>query len=162
MNPIAKIPFKRFRVNVLRLFFPLTLPWIPLFWAAESLSRNFPEGSSLHNVIEIFLVLGGLGVSIFLSLVIYRLLPEFLRIPKKVSLKIWLYTFITRSVIVYLGLLFLTFILFLVVDPPPWNSENPQYIPVVFFAIVFYPPLLAPPITIIVIWRSIMKKLESS
>ncbi len=162
MIPIAKISFEWLRENILKLSFPLTLPWIPLFWVADFLYRKFPEGNSLHNFIEILLVPGGLGISIFLSLVIYRLLPEFLSISQKVPLKLWLYALISRSVIVYLGLLLLTFILSLVVDPPPWNSENPQYIPLVFFTIVFYPPLLTPPIAIIVIWRSIMKKLENS
>ena len=162
MNPKAKISFAWFRENVLELSFTLTLPWIPLFWTAEFLYRNFPADSSLHNVIDIFQFPGGLGVSILLSLVIYRFLPEFLLILQKMPLKFWLYTLISKSIIVYLGLLLLTFLLALVIDAPPWNSESPQYIPLVFFAILFYPPLLAPPIAIIDIWRSIMKKLEMS
>jgi len=45
----------------------------------------------------------------------------------------------------------------LFIDPPPWKLDKPYYIPMIFFAVMFYPPVLTPMFALITIWRSILK-----
>lgn len=73
-----------------------------------------------------------------------------------------MYLLITRSLFVFLGLTLLVITVALLIDPPPWDSDNLQYIPLVFFATVFYPPMLTPAVTTVMIWRTIVKKLENN
>ena len=144
--------------NALRLLFPLTLPWVPLFLSADSLFKAMPEGTLLHGLLEHLLVPGALALCILLSILLYRTWPGFLRIPQKVPLGFLITRTLINLVLVYVILTVVTLAASLLLDPPPWQSENPQYIPLVFFAVVFYPPTLTPPLAIIAIWRSIVKR----
>ena len=144
--------------NALRLLFPLTLPWVPLFLSADPLFRAMPEGTLLHDLLEHLLVPGALALSILVAILMYRIWPGFLRIDQKVPIGFLISRTMINLILVYAVLTAVTLVLSLLLDPPPWQSENPQYIPLVFFAVVFYPPTLTPPLAIIAIWRSIVKR----
>ena len=144
--------------NALRLLFPMTLPWVPLFLSADYLFKAMPEGTPLHGFLEHLLVPGGLALSVLFSMLLYRIWPGFLRISQKVPLGFLITRTLLNLVLVYVILTVVTLVVSLLLDPPPWQSENPQYIPLVFFAVVFYPPMLTPTLTIIAIWRSIVKR----
>lgn len=59
--------------HLLRLIFPLTLPWAPLFLVATEFHRLVPEGSSVHDLSERLLVPAFLIASVILSVLLYRL-----------------------------------------------------------------------------------------
>ncbi len=144
--------------NALRLLFPLTLPWVPLFLSADHLFKAMPEGSLFHGFLEHLLIPGALALSILFSLLLYRIWPGFLRIAQKVPFGFLITRTLINLILVYVILTVLTVAVSLLLDPPPWQSENPQYIPLVFFAVVFFPPTLTPTLAIIAIWRSIVKR----
>jgi hypothetical protein len=144
--------------HALQGLFPLTLPWIPLFLFADHFYDAAPEGSRWHHVIEILLVPAFLFGGVLLSLLLYRLWPGFLRVPGRVPIWFLVTRILANTLIVYVVLTLLTVFVSLLIDPPPWKSDNLQYIPLVFFAVVFYPPLLTPIIALIAIWRSIIRK----
>ena len=146
----------------LRLLFPLTLPWIPLFLFANDIYNAVPEGHRYHTLIENLLVPAFLSFSVLLSIVLYRFGPGFLRVPGRVPVSFWVLRVIIHPLVIYILLTILTLFVSLLLDPPPWNSNNPQYIPLVFFAVVFYPPLLTPIVAFITIWRSILQKAEET
>lgn len=146
------------RDNALRILFPLTLPWVPLFLSVDYFYKVMPEGSRLHNLIEYLLVAGFLVASIFFSILLYRLWPGFLRVSGGVSIWFVVTKIIVNTVFVYIALTVVTVLVSLVIDRPPWKSDNLQYIPYVFFAIVFYPPLLTPVFAVMAVWRSIVRK----
>ena len=150
------------RRHALRLLFPLTLPWVPLFLFANDFYNAMPEGSKFHNLIENLLVPAFLIVSVLLSILLYRLWPSFLRVPGRVSVRFLLIRIIVNTLLVYVALTIITILVSLLLDPPPWKSNNLQYIPLVFFAVVFYPPLLTPKVSLITIWRSILRKAEET
>ncbi len=119
-----------------------------------------PEGTLLHGLLEHLMVPGALALCILLSILLYRIWPAFLRIPQKVPIGFLLTRTLINLVLVYVILTVVTLVASLLLDPPPWQSENPQYIPLVFFAVVFFPPTLTPTLAIIAIWRSIVKQTE--
>jgi len=154
-NPSAASRIKR---HALQALFPLTLPWVPLFFFAGDLYGAAPEGSLWHYLIENFLIPGVLAASILISLILYHIRPDFLRIPANVSVRFLVSRIIIHFLLVYLVLTVLVLFFSLLIDPPPWDSKSPQYIPLVFFAVIFYPPLLTPVIAIISIWKSACRK----
>lgn len=145
------------RTNALRLIFPLTLPWIPLFLSAEYFYNLTPEGEWLHKILESVLIPGALVVSILVSMLMYRLWPAFLRVDSKVTVWFVLKKTLVHTVVVYFILTIATVLVSLLLDPS-WESKDVQHIPYVFFAVIFYPPLLTPVFVIIAIWRSILQK----
>jgi len=144
--------------NALRVLFPFTLPWIPLFFSAEYFYNVIPEGKWFHDLIEILLIPAALVVSMLFSVMLYRLWPAFLRVDGKVTIWFIVKKLLVNTLLVFVVLTVITVLVSLFVDPPPWKSDNPQYIPIVFFAIVFYPPLLTPMFVLIAMWRSILLK----
>lgn len=143
--------------NRFRILFPFTLPWIPLFYFAEYLYGLAPEGSVLHNLFESLIVPGALVVSALFSIALYRLWPSFLRVKGKVPVWFAVKKIVINTLLVFIALTVLTVLISLLIDPPPWESDNPQYIPMVFFAVVFFPPLLTPIFALIAIWGSIVR-----
>ena len=83
--------------NALRLFFPLTLPWAPLFLSADFFYSAVPERGWLHNIIEYLLVPGFLIASIIFSILLYRLWPGFLRVEGRVPILFVLKKIILRK-----------------------------------------------------------------
>ncbi|HHD64412.1 MAG TPA: hypothetical protein ENK96_08650 [Desulfobulbaceae bacterium] len=148
--------------NALRLLFPLTLPWVPLFLSADFFYNAVPEGRWLHSIIEDFLVPAFLVASIIFSILLYRLWPGFLRVQGRVSVWFIFTRIIVNTFLVYIILTVVTVLVSLLIDPPPWKSDNPQYIPMVFFTVFFYPPLFTPLFALIAIWRSILVKARES
>lgn len=146
----------------LRLLFPFTLPWIPLFLFANDIYNAVPEGHRYHTWIENLLVPAFLTFSVLLSIILYRFWPSFLRVPGRIPARVWVIRILVHPPLIYILLTILTLPVSLLLDPPPWNSNNPQYIPLVFFAVVFYPPLLTPMVTLITIWRAILRKNEET
>ncbi|MBT8358712.1 MAG: hypothetical protein KJO61_13200 [Deltaproteobacteria bacterium] len=144
--------------NALRILFPFTLPWIPLFFSAEYFYNVIPEGKWFHDLIEIFLIPAALVVSMLFSVMLYRLWPAFLRVEGKVTVWFIVKKLLVNSLLVFIVLTVVTVLVSLFADPPPWKSDNPQYIPIVFFTVVFYPPLLTPMFVLIAMWRSIVLK----
>jgi NADH:ubiquinone oxidoreductase subunit 6 (subunit J) len=144
--------------NALRILFPFTLPWIPLFFSAEYFYNVIPEGKWFHDLIEILLIPAALVVSMLFSVMLYRFWPTFLRVEGKVTLWFIVKKLLVNTLLVFVVLTVVTVLVSLFADPPPWKSDNPQYIPIVFFTIVFYPPLLTPTFVLIAMWRSILLK----
>ena len=148
--------------HILQAIFPLTLPWFPLLLFANELTKALSEGGVLHNFSENLLISFSLAGSAFLCLILYRWRPGFLKIPKTVSFLFLL----TRSIINTLGMYIIVTIIValisLLLDPPPWKSDNVQYIPLIFFAIIFYPPVLTPSLAVISVWRSTLRKAKES
>ncbi|NNK84541.1 MAG: hypothetical protein HKO91_03185, partial [Desulfobacterales bacterium] len=123
--------------NALRILFPFTLPWIPLFFSAEYFYKVIPEGKEFHDLIEILLIPAALVVSILFSVILYRFWPAFLRVDGKVTVWFIVKKLLVNTLLVFILLTVVTALVSLFIDPPPWKSDNPQYIPIIFFTIVF-------------------------
>lgn len=150
------------RQNSFRLLFPLTLPWIPLFLFANDLYSIVPDENRFHHVFENLLIPLSLLLSVFLSWLLYRGWPAFLLIPKKVSLRFLVTQVIFKTLFVYIFLTAITIVFSILLDPPPWKTDNLQYIPLVFFAVIFYPVLLTPPVAIVAIWRALLQEARTT
>ena len=148
--------------HILQVLFPLTLPWFPLLLFANELTKALSEGNMLHNLSENLLISLSLAGSGFLCLILYRWRPGFLKVPKTVSFLFLLTRSIINTLGMYVVVTIIVALITLLLDPPPWKSDNVQYIPLIFFAIVFYPPVLTPSLAVISVWRSTVRQAKES
>ena len=146
----------------LQAIFPFTLPWFPLFFVYNDLIHAFPEGSLLHNISEKFPVPFSLAASILLCLPLYRWQPDLLKIPATVSFPFLLVRGVVNTPLMYVAITIAVALISLLLDPPPWKSDNLQYIPLVFFTVFFYPPVLTPALAVVSIWSSALQKARKS
>jgi len=136
--------------------FVLALAWTGLgtaFLLPERWSKGpvfGAEGEAIHRFVEDFFPpLVALVVAGIVALVLFRLVPRFLRVPEASSVGRVVFRLLVAVPVVFVALLVFFIALGLVLDPPPWDSENPQYIPQVFFLATFGPAWLAPLATVI-------------
>ena len=98
--------------------------------------------------------------ALFFNNFVSPLAAFFLHIKGKVPIWFTIKKICINTFFVFIVLTVLTVLVSLLIDPPPWKSDNLQYIPIVFFTVVFFPPLLTPMFALIAIWRSISQKIR--
>lgn len=139
--------------------FALALAWT-LFWLGVWLLGHqidalnpAPEGTRLHDAFEnsvpplVAIVLAGAGTTLGI-----RSWPGFLRITGEVSLSRILVSLLLAAPLVALALLIVLGAVGLALDPPPWKTDNPQYIPAVFWVAPLGAIVLAPVATVVAAW----------
>ncbi|MDP2810693.1 MAG: hypothetical protein Q8O34_11145 [Rhodocyclaceae bacterium] len=148
------------RAHGLRLLFVLplageSLPLLGLWLEAWPPTGIAPEGHWLHGLLEDALPL---AVTLLLAIsglvFLRRAAPGFLHLPSTVPLSFVLLRLLFHAPLVYLGLLAGFIAVGLALEPPPWDSSNPQYIPIVFFIAAIGPFALLPAVTAVTVWRA--------
>jgi hypothetical protein len=139
--------------------FALALAWTFYWLAAWLVGREFdllnpaPVGSRLRDLFAAWVpVVVATAVAIGATLLAARRWPGFLRVPEKVALPRVLVTLAVALPVVAIGLLVLLGIVGLALDPPPWPTDNPQYIPLVFWLAPLGTIVLAPLATVGAAW----------
>jgi len=128
------------RDHALLVLFTLALAWaflalgILLFGERVGALNPAPEGTSLHSGLESWgPCLAAVVAASAFSVLVARLKPRFLRVPRQVtSLRLWI-TLLVTTAIVGAGLLLALVVVTMVLDPPGPHPENVQYIPLVFW-----------------------------
>jgi hypothetical protein len=126
---------------------------LPLGLGDWIVARFTPEGHRLHGAME--LVAGPLVVAIcavLLTALVRRFARGLLRLPDSVPPR---RIFFRVALCLPLALL-ATFILFvgvsLILEPPPWKSDDVQHVPIVFFLATIGPILLTPVVAVVAAW----------
>lgn len=156
------------REQLLRLLFPLTLVWFFLEMFAGEIDKLFglvliPEEHRLHNIIEVIIAVTVpvilIGIFGAISTSLYRRWHGFMLVPQSISL-----SFLIIRLLVYAPLLFVLLTVssfvgwWLLVVMPFEDPKHTQYGLSAAFAAIFYPSILTPVITVIVVWLSSLRK----
>ena len=156
------------RERLLRLLFQLTLVWFFLEMFSGEIDKLFglvliPEGHRLHNIIEVIIaiIVPVILIIIFgvISTFLYHRWHGFMIVPQSISL-----SFLIIRLLIYAPLLFvlLTVIFFtgwwLLVVIPFEDPKHTQYGLSAVFAAIFYPSILTPVITVILVWLSALRR----
>jgi hypothetical protein len=141
----------------LQVLFALAVVWavipLPLGLSDLIVARFTPEGHPLHQVFEAALgpVVIAL-VTVVVAVLIRRCARGFLRLPDHVTLP----AVLIRVVLFLPVALVAWFVVFaaisLILEPPPWKSDNPQHVPIIFFLGTLGPMLLTPLGAVILAW----------
>jgi hypothetical protein len=157
--PDEGIDASRLRDRWLQGLFALALAWT-LFWLGIWLFGEqidvlnpVPEGNRLHNVFEdyipplVVIVLAGAVTTLGV-----RFWPGFFRVPRQVASSRVLVSLLLAAPIVAIALLIVLVAAGMALEPPPWNSDNPQYIPAVFWVAPLGTIVLTPVATVVAAW----------
>lgn len=157
--PDEGIGASRRRDRWLQGLFALALAWT-LFWLGIWLfgeqigvMNPVPEGNLLHNVFEEYLpplvviVLAGAVTTLGV-----RFWPGFFRVPRQVASSRVLVSLLLAAPIVAIALLIVLVAVGMALEPPPWKSDNPQYIPAVFWVAPLGTIVLTPVATVVAAW----------
>lgn len=143
------------REHVLQMLFSLSLVWAVyplLLMPVDLIVSLIPlhEGHVLHIWAEhLSFVMAVMIVSIALIVLIIYLAPDFLHVTSEMRVFLPLVSLIVSVPFVYAALLAFFVVVGIVMEPPPWSSDNPQYIPVVFYTAGIGPYLMTPSASII-------------
>jgi len=156
---------RRLRDRCLQGLFALALAWT-LFWLGIGLFGQqieglnpVPEGNRLHDVLEeyipplVVIVLAGAVTTL-----VIRFWPGFLRVPSRVASSRVLVSLLLAVPIVAIALLIVLSAVGLALEPPPWKSDNPQYIPVVFWVVPLGTIVLTPVATLVAAWWWVVRR----
>jgi len=157
--PDAGADADRLRGRWLQGLFALALAWA-LFWLGIwVLGEQFevpnpvPEGNPLHDVFEeyipplVAIVLAGAVTSLGI-----RFWPGFFRVPKQMASSRVLVSLVLAAPIVAIALLILVSAVCMVLEPPPWKFDNPQYFPALFWYAPLWTMVLTPVATVVAAW----------
>lgn len=149
----------RLRDRWLQGLFALALAWA-LFWLGIWLfGEQFevpspvPEGNRLHDVFEeyspplVAIVLAGALTTLGI-----RSWPGIFRLPRQVASSRVLVSLLLSAPIVAIALLIVASTVCMVLEPPPWKSDNPQYFPAVFWYAPLGTIVLTPVATVVAAW----------
>jgi hypothetical protein len=151
------------------VLFALALAWALLwlgFWVfGEQLEALNPlaEGYRLHALSEeylpplVFVLLAGVVTAI-----VVRFWPGFLRLPLSVTPLRVLLTLLLAVPIVALALVVALIAVSLAIEPPPWESDNLQYVPLVFWVAPLGTMALTPIISLVVAWWWIIQHSDAN
>lgn len=154
------------RAHGLRVLFALSLafegvPLLGLWMEADFPANPFPEGQWLHDLFETGLPFAAaLALAAGMDAALRRFAPGFLRVPETAPLPFVLWRLLFHAPIVYLGLLIAFIALGLALEPPPWDSSNPQHIPIVFFLAPIMPLAFLLPVTAVTVWLAARRRAE--
>lgn len=146
------------REHWLQIVFALTLTWavfplltLPMDWVVRLSRLN--EGDILHIWVE-HLTFGivVLIMSFSTIAIILHIAPDFLRVSSKMKVSWLLLSLLVSVPLVFITVLAIFIALGIFVEPPPWPSDNPQYIPIVFYLAGIGPYLITPAASIIAGW----------
>lgn len=157
---------RRLRDRWLQGLFALALAWA-LFWLGiwllgEQLEvpNPVPEGNRLHDVFEEYIPpLVAIVVAGAVTILGMRLWPDSFRVPNQVASSRVLVSLLLAAPIVALALLILVSAVCIVLEPPPWKSDNPQYFPAVFWYAPLWTIVLTPVATIVAAWWWVVRRL---
>lgn len=147
----------------LQVMFSLALVWalvpFPLIvseWAAGRLRPSpYASRGGLNELLEAAVI--AIAAVIVMAL-LRRFAPRFLHVPEDTAPR----TVVTRFLLMVPPALVACFLFFaaisLVLEPPPWKSDNPQHVPVIFFLATLGPLLLTPTAAVIAAWWWIRRK----
>jgi len=151
-----------FQQHLLRGLFVVALCWLtvvaPLLLFGDALFEIVTEGSFFHDILENWFMPIALLVGLVVSFLLFWVWSQLLKVPPETSLRFQLTRLLLYGVIVYVVLTVVVAVGSMIIDPPWRESDNLQHIPLVFYATLFYPPVLAPIVTVLVFWRMALRK----
>ncbi len=156
------------REQLLRLLFPLTLVWLFLGMFSLEIDKLFgliliPEGHRLHNIIEVIIavIVPVILIVIFgaISLSLYRRWHGFMLVPQSISLSFLIIRLFIYAPLLFVLLAVISFVgWWLLVVMPFEDPKHTQYGLSAVFASVIYPSILAPAVTVIIVWLSAIRR----
>ena len=147
----------------LQIMFSLAVVWavvpFPLGLSDWIIARFTPEGHPLHGALDLVLGPAVIAVAaVFVAALVRRFARRFLRLPEHVTLR----TLLIR-VVLFVPLAFVSCFAFfaaisLIIEPPPWKSDNVQHVPIFFFLATLGPMLLTPIVAVVAAWWWIRRR----
>ncbi|MDH4038588.1 MAG: hypothetical protein OEX18_13435 [Candidatus Krumholzibacteria bacterium] len=141
----------------LRILFALAVVWavipFPLGFADWIVERFAPEGHPLHHILE--LALGPAIVAaaaVLVAALVRRFAHSFLRLPDSVTLRSLLYHVLAFLPVACMVWFVVFSIISIIIEPPPWKSDNVQYVPIIFFLATSGPLMLTPLGAVVTAW----------
>jgi hypothetical protein len=155
----------RLRGRWLQGLFALALAWA-LFWLGIWLlgeqfevPNPLPEGNRLHDVFEEYIPpLVAIVLAGAVTTLVIRFWPGFLLVPKQVASSRVLVSLLLVASIVAIALLIIVSAVCMVLEPPPWKSDNPQYFPAVFWYAPLWTIVLTPVATVVAAWWWVVQR----
>jgi hypothetical protein len=149
----------RLRGRWLQGLFAPALAWAIFWFGFLLLGEQFEvlnpvsEGNPLHNAFEEFIPpLVAIAPAGAITALVIRFWPGFLRFPKQAALSRVLVSFLLAAPIVAIAVLIIASAVCMMLEPPPWKSDNPQYFPAVFWYAPLFTIALTPVTTVVAAW----------